>query len=209
MEGLHRKADLLFTLVTAIEARLAAIEAGICLVPLSVNNPRSQPPNYNIPNVQLPIRSASPQSTIHSPHTQSRPIIASTSSSTSTSLSQPIQSFQPESPALDNTLQSTPVTPTCRLQPLSNISPIICNLPKETAFNLKKYQQKASSRKKYTRKCLKEIFSAEELASCNVSGNGGKDKFDEYKAGLVKREYWQINIIISILFMKRDSERSR
>ena len=99
VEGLHKKADLLFSFVTAIEARLAAIEAGICLVPLSVNDPQSQPPNYNIPNVQLPIRSASPQSTVHSPHTQSRPIIASTSTSTSTSVSQPIQSFQPESSA--------------------------------------------------------------------------------------------------------------
>ena len=189
VEGLHKKADLLFSLVTAIEARLAAIEAGICLVPLSVNDPHSQPPNYNIPNVQLPIRSASPQSTVHSPHTQSRPIIASTSTSTSTSVSQPIQSFQPESRALDDTLQSTPVKPTRRLQPLSSISPIVSNLPKETACNLKKYQQKASSRKKYTRKCLEEIFSADELASCNLSGNAGKDKLDEYKAGLVKREY--------------------
>ena len=189
VEGLHKKADLLFSLVTAIEARLAAIEAGICLVPLSVNDPRSQPPNYNIPNVQLPIRSASPQSTVYSPHTQSRPIIASTSTSTSTSISQPIQSFQPESRALDDTLQSTPVTPTRRLQPLSSISPIVSNLPKETACNLKKYQQKASSRKKYTRKCLEEIFRADELASSNLSGNAGKDKLDEYKAGLVKREY--------------------
>ena len=55
VEGLHRKADLLFSLVTAIEARLVAIEAGICLVPLSLDDPHSQPPNYNIPNVQLPV----------------------------------------------------------------------------------------------------------------------------------------------------------
>ena len=189
VEGLHRKADLLFSSVTAIEARLAAIEAGICLVPLSLNNPRSQPPNYNIPNVQLPISSASPHSTVHSPHSQSRPVIASTSTSTSTTVSQSIQSFQPETPALNNTLQSTPVTPTRRLQPLSSISPIVSNLSKETVGNLKKYQQKASSRKKFTRKCLEEIFSAEELASCNVSGHGGKDKLDEYKVRLVKREY--------------------
>ena len=140
MEGLHKKADLLFSFVTAIEARLAAIEAGICLVPLSVNDPQSQPPNYNIPNVQLPIRSASPQSTV---------------------------------------LHTTLVTPNRCLQPLSSISPIVSNLPKETACNLKKYQQKASSRKKYTRKCLEEIFSADELASCNLSGNAGKDKLDE------------------------------
>ena len=151
VEGLHKRADLLFSLVTAIEARLAAIEAGICLVPLSVNDPRSQPPNYNIPNVQLLIRSAFPKSTVHSPHTQSRPIIPSTSTLTSTSVSQPIQSFQPESCVLDDTLQSTPVTPNRRLEPLSSISPIISNLPKETACNLKKYQQKASSRKKYMR----------------------------------------------------------
>ena len=72
VEGLHKKADLLFSFVTATEARLAAIEAGICLVPLSVNDPHSQPPNYNIPNVQItdPV-SISTVYSPQSPHTES------------------------------------------------------------------------------------------------------------------------------------------
>ena len=160
-EGLHRKTDLLFTLVTAIEARLAAIEAGICLVPLSLHDPRNQP---------------------------------LTSSSTDTSISESVQSLQPQSSTLNNT-QSTPVTPTHRPQPLPSISPIVSNLPKETAIKLKKCQ-KVSSRKKYTRKCLEEIFSTDELAASNISGNADKGKLDEYKVGLVNRKYWEITIII-------------
>lgn len=60
---------------------------------------------------------------------------------------------------------------------------------------LKKWHQKASLRKKYTGKCLEDIFNAEEFASSNVSGNAGKDKLDEYKVGLVKHDYWQIKMI--------------
>lgn len=175
VEGLHKKAYLLFSFVTAIEARLAAIEAGICLVPLSVNDPQSQPPNYNIPNVQLPIRSASPQSTVHSPQS---PHPESAHNRVYVHFNKHIR-LTAHTVFPTRILRTTLVTPNRCLQPLSSISPIVSNLPKETACNLKKYQQKASSRKKYTRKCLEEIFSADELASCNLSGNAGKDKLDE------------------------------
>lgn len=48
LESLHGKTDLMFNMMSAIEARLAAIEAGICLVPFSLQDPRSQPPKRSI-----------------------------------------------------------------------------------------------------------------------------------------------------------------
>ena len=169
--------------MSAIEARLAAIEAGICLVPFSLQDPHSQPPKNNIPNVQLPFESVSSQSL---PQNQS--INKSTSSATATSITQSVQFFQPDSSTLNNT-QSTPITPTHRPQPQTSISPIVSNLPKETASKLKICRKTVSSRKKYIRKCLEEIFSAEELACSNVSGNAGKGKLDQYKIGLINRKY--------------------
>ena len=62
VEGLHEKADLLFNLVSAIEARLTAVEAGICLVPFSPQDPRIQFPRTSISSIQLPDQPASPQS---------------------------------------------------------------------------------------------------------------------------------------------------
>ncbi|KAK2561870.1 hypothetical protein P5673_015264 [Acropora cervicornis] len=79
------------------------------------------------------------------------------------------------------------MTPTHRPQTLPSISPIVSNLPKETASKLKMCHKKVSSRKKHIRKCLEEIFSTEELASSNISGNAGKDKLDQYKIGLINR----------------------
>lgn len=190
LESLHGKTDLMFNVMSAIEARLAAIEAGICLVPFSLQDPRSQPPQNNDLNVQKPIQSASPQ-----PLMQNESINKSTSSTTATSTTQSVQFFQPDSSTLNNT-QSTPITPTHRPQPLPSISPIVSNLPKETASKLKICHKKVSSRKKYIRKCLEEIFSAEELASSNVSGNAGKDKLDQYKIGLINRKYRQLKILI-------------
>lgn len=45
VEGLHRKIDMLVTLTSAVEARLSAVEAAICLVPFNLQDPRSQPPS--------------------------------------------------------------------------------------------------------------------------------------------------------------------
>ena len=171
--------------MSAIEARLAAIEAGICLVPFSLQDPRTEHAENNDLTAQLPIHSASPQSLM-----QNESINKSTSSTTATS-STSVQFFQPDSSTLNNT-QSTPMTPTHRPQTLPSISPIVSNLPKETASKLKMCHKKVSSRKKYIRKCLEEIFSTEEKASSNISGNAGKDKLDQYKIGLINRKYKQL-----------------
>ena len=168
LESLHGKFEVIFNMMSAIEARLAAIEAGICLVPFSLQDPRSEPAENNDLTAQLPIHSASPQSLM-----QNESINKSTSSTTAAS-STSVQFFQPDSSTLNNT-QSTPMTPTHRPQTLPSISPIVSNLPKETASKLKMCHKKVSSRKKYIRKCLEEIFSTEELASSNISGNAGKD----------------------------------
>ena len=185
LESLHGKFEVMFNMMSAIEARLAAIEAGICLVPFSLQDPRSEPADNNDLTAQLPIHSASPQSLM-----QNESINKSTSSTTATS-STSVQFFQPDSSTLNNT-QSTPMTPTHRPQTLPSISPIVSNLPKETASKLKMCHKKVSSRKKYIRKCLEEIFSTEELASSNISGNAGKDKLDQYKIGLINRKYKQL-----------------
>ena len=143
LESLHGKTDLMINVMSAMEARLAAIEAGICLVPFSLQDPRSQPPKNNDLNVQLPIQSASPQSL-----TQNQSINKSTSSTTATSTTQSVQFFQPDSSTLNKT-QSTPTTPTHRPQRPPSISPIVSNLPKETASKLKLCHKNVSSRKKY------------------------------------------------------------
>lgn len=129
------------------------------------------------------------------PLMQNESINKTTSSTTATSTTQSVQFFQPDSSTLNNT-QSTLITPTYCPQPLPSISPIVSNLPKETASKLKICYKKVSSRKKYVRKCFEEIFSAEELASSNVSGNAGKDKLDQYKIGLINRKYRQLKILI-------------
>ncbi|KAK2561869.1 hypothetical protein P5673_015263 [Acropora cervicornis] len=61
LESLHGKFEVMFNMMSAIEARLAAIEAGICLVPFSLQDPRSEPAENNDLTAQLPIHSASPQ----------------------------------------------------------------------------------------------------------------------------------------------------
>jgi len=71
------------------------------------------------------------------------------------------------------------MTPMHRPQALPSISPIVSNLPKEIASKLKICHKKMSSRKKYIRKFLEEIFSTVELASSNISGNACKDKLDQ------------------------------
>ncbi|XP_044173134.1 uncharacterized protein LOC122957212 [Acropora millepora] len=180
LESLHGKFEVIFNMMSAIEARLAAIEAGICLVPFSLQDPRTEHAENNDLTAQLPIHSASPQSLM-----QNESINKSTSSTTATS-STSVQFFQPDSSTLNNT-QSTPMTPTHRPQTLPSISPIVSNLLKETASKLKMCHKKVSSRKKYIRKCLEEIFSTEEKASSNISGNAGKDKLDQYKIGLINR----------------------
>ncbi|XP_044170629.1 uncharacterized protein LOC122954679 [Acropora millepora] len=168
LESLHGKFEVMFNM-------MSAIEAVICLVPFSLQDPRSEPAENNDLTAQLPIHSASPQSLM-----QNESINKSTSSTTAT-FSTSVQFFQPDSSTLKNT-QSTPMTPTHRPQTLPSISPIVSNLPKKTASNLKMCHKKVSSRKKYIRKCLEEIFSTEELASSNISGNAGKDKI-----GLINR----------------------
>ena len=47
LESLHGKFEAMFNVMSAIEARLAAIEAGICLVPFSLQDPRSQSAENN------------------------------------------------------------------------------------------------------------------------------------------------------------------
>ena len=180
VEGLHKKADVLFNLVSAIEARLTAVEAGICLVPFSPQDPRIQFPSTSISSIQLPDQPASPQS-----QNRSNAMITSMSSSQTTTSISP--SVQLESSTKKNP-QSTPIRLTPQPPPLPSISPIVSKLPQETARKLKKCRQNISSRKKYTRKCLEELFSADELATSNVSGTSGKDKLDECKIGLISRK---------------------
>ena len=84
------------------------------------------------------------------------------------------------------------MTPTHHPLALPSISPIVYNLPKETASKLKICHKKVSSRKKYIRKGLEENFSTEELAFSNISGNAGKDKLDQYKIGLINHKYKQL-----------------
>ena len=52
LESLHGKFEAMFNMMSAIEARLAAIEAGICLHPFSLQDPRSQPAENNDLNAQ-------------------------------------------------------------------------------------------------------------------------------------------------------------
>ena len=108
-------------------------------------------------------------------------ITSMSSSQTTTSIS---PSVQLESSTKKNP-QSTPIRLTPQPQPLPSIPPIVSNLPQETARKLKKCRQNISSRKKYTHKCLEELFSADKLATSNVSGTSGKDKLDECKIGLI------------------------
>ena len=154
LESLHGKFEAMFNIMSAIEARLAAIEAGIFLVPFSLRDPHSQPAENNDLNAQLPIQSASPQSLM-----QNDSINNSTSSTTATS-STSVQFFQPDSSTLQRIAH--------KLYQAS--IPIVSNLPKATASKLKICHKKVSSRKKYIRKCLEQIFSTEELTSSNISG---------------------------------------
>ena len=174
LESLHGKFEVMFNM-------MSAIEGGICLVPFSLQDPRSRPAENNDLKAQFLIQSASPQSLM-----QNESINKSTSCTTPTS-STSVQFFQPDSYTLDNT-QSTPMTPTHRPQALPSISPIVSNLPKETASKQKICHKKVSSRKKYIGKCLEEIFS--------ISGNAGKDKLDQYKIGLINRKSKQLKVLI-------------
>ena len=133
VEGLHRKANLLFNLMSAIKARLTAIEAGICLVPFSPQDPRIQFPSTSISSIQLPHQPASPQS-----QNRSNAMITSVSSSQTTTFISP--SVQPESSTKKNP-QSTKIRLIPQPQPLPSISPIVSNLPQETAWKLKKCRQ--------------------------------------------------------------------
>ena len=151
LESLHGKFEVMFNMMSAIEARLVAIEAGICLVPFSLQDPRSQPAEDNDLTAQLPIHSASPQSLI-----QNESINKSTSSTTATS-STSVQFFQPDSSTLNNT-QSTPMTPTHRPQTLPSISPIVSNLPKETASKLKMCHKKRVLKKEIYSKMFRRNF---------------------------------------------------
>ena len=135
MESLPGKTDVMFNMMSAIEARLAAIEAGICLVPFLFQDPLSQNAKINNVNVQLPIQSASPESLL-----QNESINKSTFSKTATSSTQSVQFFQPDSSMLNNT-QSTPITPMHR--------PHCSNLPKEIASKLRVCHKKVSSRETY------------------------------------------------------------
>ena len=156
MEGLHNKTDRIFHLMTSIEARLEAIEAGI-LVPF-------------------------PQ-----PEFSSTSIACSVSSS-QFAMESLLQHSQPETSTLTDT-QQTPPTPTHRPRTLPSISPIVSSLPDETAVKLKKSRMKSTTRKKFTRKCLEEFFTQDELSASNLSGTSDKQKLDEYKIGLIFSKY--------------------
>ena len=189
VERLHRKTDQLFHLLTSVEARLEAIEAGI-LVPFSLQDSRSDLPSTN-----------SIDKTPHQSLTQTMPLTsASTSTARTGSGSQSttvrlLQYSQPESSTLTTT-QSTPIRPTHHPRTLPSISPIVSSLSSETAINLKESRKKSTTRKKYTRKCLEEFFTQDELAASNLGGSAGKQKLDDYKIGLINRKYCQINIMI-------------
>ena len=95
LESLHGKFKVIFNMMSAIEARLAAIEAGICLVPFSLQDPRTEHAENNDLTAELPIHSASPQSLM-----QNESINKSTSSTTATS-STSVQFFQPQQYAVN------------------------------------------------------------------------------------------------------------
>ena len=137
VEGLHNKTDRIFHLMTSIEARLDAIEAGI-LVPF---------PQPEFSSTSIACSVSSPQFATESL----------------------LQHSQPETSTLTDT-QPTPPTPTHRPRTLPSISPIVFSLPDETAVKLKESRMKSITRKKYTRKCLEEFFTQDELAASNLSG---------------------------------------
>jgi len=99
-----------------------------------------------------------------------------------------LQHSQPETSTLTDT-QPTPPTPTHRPRTLPSISPIVSSLPDETAVKLKESRMKSTTRKKYTRKCLEEFFTQDELSASNLSGTGDKQKLDECKIGLIFSKY--------------------
>ena len=101
----------------------------------------------------------------------------------------PLQHSQPETSTLADT-QPTPLLPTHLLQTLPSISPIIVSsLPDETAVKLKESRMKSTTRKKYTQKCLGEIFTQDELVASNLSGTKVKQKLNKCKIGSIFSEY--------------------
>lgn len=179
VESLHRKIDLLSGLMTSVETRLDAIEAGICLVPLSFQGTSSVASGNSSSldrNMQSPTDS------------ESLPPLSMT-----TTTPQTHQQKELESSTSNTQLIPFPVTPTHHPYPSTSISPIVSNLPKEKANKLKQLSRRTKSRQKFTRKCLEELFTEEELATSNVGGNAGKEKLDVCKVGLVNRKCCHYN----------------
>ena len=169
---------MLTTLMSAMEARLSAVEAAICLVPLSLQDPHNQPakaPNDRQDDVQMSVSKGKPHTS-----TSACPVDVTSSN---------VQSPHPQtSTNIPGNTQSTPKTPSLHPRPLTSISPIVSGLPTEKAINLKKSKRASRSRKQYARKCLLELFSLEELSNSNTSGSGDKDCLDQYKLGLLNRK---------------------
>lgn len=126
VEGLHRKSDMIHNLMSAMERRLDAIEAGISIVPLPSQILQQQP--YQIPSQSVP------WGTDKVTTTDTPMFPASLKSSSNYSL------------ALQAVTTPVPVTPT-QLRPLSSgISPIVHSLPRVKADRLKQYKWKLNSR---------------------------------------------------------------
>lgn len=183
VESLHRKIDLLSGLMTSVETRLDAIEAGICLVPLSFQGTSSVASGNSSSPLDRNMQSLTDSESL-----------PSLSQSMTTTTPQTHQQKELQSSLPSNAqLIPLPVTPTHHPRSSTSISPIVSSLPKEKANKLKQLSRRTKSRKKFTRKFLEELFTEEELATSNVAGNAGKEKLDVCKVGLVNRKCCHYN----------------
>ncbi len=180
--------------MTSVEARITAVETAVCLVPLSIQPSSSTPIETLRFQPGLP---ALPSFISDNSANQSIPTSMSPQSSASTSFPLPMQmqnfthlintSTESTNNSTQLPLSSTPTRPPA---PTNSISPLVSNLPLDKASRIKASRSKAKSRTKFTRICVEELFSHDELANSNTSGLGGKNKLDVVRVALVNRKYF-------------------
>lgn len=68
----------------------------------------------------------------------------------------------------------------------TSVSPLVFNLPTETARKVKKIE--ARDRSQYLRGCMDVMFTPNEMAVSNIGGKRNKEKLGEAQVHLVKRK---------------------